>query len=167
MLRISRLTDYAFIILTRLAEEGQGEIVSCSSLADQGPLPLPTVRKVCKKLAQEDLLVSHQGAHGGYELAHPPGEITVAQVIAAMEGPIALTVCSEGAGECEIEHACPVGDNWRVINGAIRRTLSNLTLADLSSQLTPETLAVATDGELPDPTAANAAASTTASQGGR
>lgn len=139
MLRISRLTDYAFILLHRLSD-GDEEVVSCSSLAESTPLPLPTVRKVCKKLAKQGLLVSHQGAHGGYELARPPAEVSAAEVISAMEGPIAVTLCSEGAGECEIEHDCPTSQSWRVINAAIRSALDGLTLADMKEPLEPETV---------------------------
>lgn len=139
MLRISRLTDYAFILMSRL-DEAEDEVVSCSSLAEQAPLPLPTVRKVCKELSQADLLVSHQGAHGGYELARPLAEVTVADVISAMEGPIAVTLCSEGAGECEIEEACPTSQSWKVINAAIRSALEGLTLADMQRPLDPDTI---------------------------
>lgn len=134
MLRISRLTDYAFIVLTQL-EASDEEIVSCSVLADASPLPLPTVRKVAKTLAGEDLLVSHQGAHGGYELARPLDEITASDVIHAMEGPIAVTVCSEDATACDISDTCPTSESWKMINAAIRSTLDNLTLADMQPPL--------------------------------
>lgn len=137
MLRISRLTDYAFILLHRLSGADE-EVVSCSTLAEQTPLPLPTVRKVCKKLANQGLLVSHQGAHGGYELARPAGEVSAAEVISVMEGPIAVTLCSEGAGECEIEAGCPTSQSWRVINAAIRSALDGVTLADMKRPLKPE-----------------------------
>lgn len=139
MLRISRLTDYAFILMSRL-DEADDEIVSCSSLAEQAPLPLPTVRKVCKKLAKAELLVSHQGAHGGYELAEPLAHITVADVISAMEGPIAVTLCSEGTGECEIERSCPTSQSWKVINAAIQTALDGLTLADMQRPLEPDAI---------------------------
>ncbi len=139
MLRISRLTDYAFILLSRLAE-ADDEVVSCSSLADNAPLPLPTVRKVAKKLAQEGMLVSHQGAHGGYELARPLSKVTAAEVISAMEGPIAVTLCSEDAGECEIEDACPTSRSWKVINAAIRSALETLTLEDMQRPIDPEAI---------------------------
>lgn len=144
MLRISRLTDYAFILASRL-DKAEDEIVSCSTLAERAPLPLPTVRKVCKQLAQEGLLVSHQGAHGGYELARPLEDVTVAEVISAMEGPIAVTLCSEGTGECEIEDACPTSNNWKVINAAIRSALDGLTLADMQRPLDTEAV-LAIDG---------------------
>jgi FeS assembly SUF system regulator len=139
MLRISRLTDYAFILLAEL-EEADDDVVPCSTLAEQSPLPLPTVRKVAKKLAAEDLLVSHQGAHGGYELASPPDELSAAEVISAMEGPIAVTVCSEDATECEIADGCPTSQSWKIINAALRATLEGLTLDDMTPPLDQETL---------------------------
>lgn len=134
MLRISRLTDYAFILLTHL-DEADEQVVSCSTLAETSPLPLPTVRKVAKTLASEDLLVSHQGAHGGYELAHPPDEVTASDVISAMEGPISITICSEDANECEIADACPTSESWKIINAAIRATMDRITLTDIQPPL--------------------------------
>jgi FeS assembly SUF system regulator len=131
MLRISRLTDYAFILLTELADAEEDEVLSGSTLAERTPLPLPTVRKVLKKLGQEGLLESHQGAHGGYALTRAPEEIAVTEVISAMEGPIAVTTCNDAEEVCEIEDACPTSESWKVINEAIRATLDNLTLADL------------------------------------
>lgn len=139
MLRISRLTDYAFILLSSLADADE-QVVSCSNLAKATPLPLPTVRKVAKQLAKEGMLVSHQGAHGGYELARPLVEVSAAEVISAMEGPIAVTLCSEDGAECEIEDACPTSQSWQVINAAIRSALEDLTLEDMKSPLEPETI---------------------------
>lgn len=130
MLRISRLTDYAFILLDQLAEE-EDNVVSCSTLTEHVPLPMPTVRKVCKQLAQDGLLVSHQGAHGGYELTDTLDKITAARVIEAMEGPIAITVCSDQGDECELEAACPTSRSWKAINQAIRTALDGLTLAEM------------------------------------
>lgn len=131
MLRISRLTDYAFILLTELAQAEDEEVLSGSTLAERTPLPQPTVRKVLKKLAQEGLLESHQGAHGGYALTAPPGEIPVSDVIDAMEGPVSVTLCCDEEETCEIEHECPTSNGWKIVNAAIRSTLDNLTLTDI------------------------------------
>lgn len=133
MLRISRLTDYAFILLTELAQDEDQGVLSGSSLADRTPLPLPTVRKVLKTLAQEDLLESHQGAHGGYALARDPEDVTVTDVISAMEGPISVTVCCQTDEECDIEAVCPTSESWKIINEAIRSRLAELTLADVQA----------------------------------
>jgi FeS assembly SUF system regulator len=130
MLQISRLTDYAFILLTELGQ-AEEDLVSGSSLAERVPLPLPTVRKVLKKLAQEGVLESHQGAHGGYALARSGDEITVADVVSAMEGPISVTLCCADDEDCEIEASCPTSQSWKMINEAIQSTLADLTLNDI------------------------------------
>jgi FeS assembly SUF system regulator len=153
MLRISRLTDYAFILLTELADAEEDEVLSGSTLAERTPLPLPTVRKVLKKLGQEELLESHQGAHGGYALTRAPEEIAVTEVISAMEGPIAVTTCNDAEEVCEIEDACPTSESWKVINEAIRATLDELALADLQGSVSPETMqaALTHDGDASTP----------------
>ncbi len=150
MLRISRLTDYAFILLSSLSE-AEDQVVSCSAIAETAPLPLPTVRKVAKQLANAELLISHQGAHGGYELAQDLTQVTAADVIRAMEGPIAVTLCTEEGTTCEIEDACPTSQSWKIINAALQTALEGLTLADMQRPMNPQTvLANATstaDGE--------------------
>jgi FeS assembly SUF system regulator len=130
MLRISRLTDYAFILLTELSQ-AEEDVISGSSLADRTPLPLPTVRKVLKTLAQADVLESHQGAHGGYGLARPADEVSVADIVSAMEGSISVTLCCDDDEECEIEGVCPTSESWKIINEAIQTRLESLTLTDV------------------------------------
>ncbi len=135
MLQIARLTDYSLVLLTQLAGREQDELVSCSTLAEETHIPLPTVRKILKQLNNEDLVDSKRGAHGGYHLARGPEEITIRQVITAMEGPVAITVCSEGPGECELEPMCGVSNNWQRINEAILGTLDGITVADMIGPL--------------------------------
>jgi Rrf2 family protein len=89
------------------------------------------VAKVLKTLTREGLLVSHRGAHGGYSLARPPQQIPVAKIIAALEGPLALTQCGTGPGSCEHEPSCHVRTPWERINRAVTGTLERVTLADL------------------------------------
>jgi FeS assembly SUF system regulator len=156
MLRISRLTDYAFILLTELAGEGNEQVLSGSTLAERTPLPLPTVRKVLKQLGQEGLLESRQGAHGGYALAKPADELAVSEVIDAMEGPVSVTMCCDDEETCEIEHECPTSDGWKIVNAAIRSTLRNLTLTDIQQGPASEKLLAAArsgPGEPQAPTA--------------
>lgn len=131
MLQIARLTDYGLILLTHLAGKGSDELMSCSELAEETHLPEPTVRKVLKTLNKGDLLESKRGAHGGYRLAEDPETITIAQVVTTMEGPVAITVCSQGPGECELEPMCGVSSNWQRINDAIHATLDRITVADM------------------------------------
>jgi FeS assembly SUF system regulator len=109
-------------------------------LAAEAQLPLPMVAKILKLLAREGLLVSHRGVHGGYALARGPREIAVSEVIAALEGPIAMTECiDDGPGECVQELICPLRANWQVINRAVRRALDGIKIADMAQPL-PERL---------------------------
>lgn len=131
MIRISKETDYGIVLLTCLAQAADGSL-SASALAERGRLPLPTVSKVLKLLARGGLLVSQRGAHGGYGLARPPREITVAGIIAVVDGPIALTDCSPGGhGDCGYQGHCQISGHWGPISRAIHSALEGVTLADL------------------------------------
>jgi FeS assembly SUF system regulator len=133
MVRITKLADYAIVLLTRFAREGEGVVLTARELAAESHVPFPTVGKILKALAHEGVLVSHRGVHGGYALARDPAGVTVAQVITALEGPIALTEClGEPAGTCEIELLCPVRSTWERINAVVRSALEGLTLAELA-----------------------------------
>jgi FeS assembly SUF system regulator len=136
MLRISKLTDYGIVLLAHFAEH-PGATVNARELAQSTGLPFPAVGKVLKLLAAEDLLVSHRGAKGGYTLARPPEEISVVEIIEALEGPIALMECSAGPGHCQKEATCRIRDPWQTIHAAIRSTLSSVTLGGLVKSPTP------------------------------
>lgn len=131
MIRINRLTDYGFVLLAHLASAPEGTARSTRDLASQTHIPVPTVRKVLKKLGNADLLESQRGAQGGYRLARPPSEIAAAEVIAALEGPISITMCAPGPDECEMEAECPVGTAWQKINQVIAGALEEITLDEL------------------------------------
>ncbi len=131
MIRISKLTDYAIVILTEVARCDEVEALTARELAESCRLPLPTTSKILKVIARAGLVTSQRGAKGGYHLARPSHEIPVVEIIRAMEGPIAVTECSALAGDCDIEVDCPVKGGWRRINEAVRGALSDLTLADL------------------------------------
>ena len=131
MLRISKLTDYGIVLLAHFAGFREGETASARGMAETTELPYPVVSKILKTLAQEGLLVSHRGAKGGYALARPPAVINVAEIIRALEGPIALMACSAGPGHCEKEDTCWVRDPWQRINEAIQETLTTVTLESL------------------------------------
>jgi FeS assembly SUF system regulator len=132
MLRMSRLTDYGMLILTRMAA-AQDDLHTAASLAAQARLGPPTVAKILKCLAHAGLVCSQRGAHGGYRLARPADRITAAEIIEALEGPVAITECSAEVHRCELESFCNVGSAWQRINGAIRRALDEITLAQLAS----------------------------------
>jgi FeS assembly SUF system regulator len=131
MLRISKLTDYGIVLLAHFARRPPGSTCNARELSEATGLPFPAVGKVLKSLAQAGLLVSHRGAKGGYTLARPPVAISVAEIIEALEGPIVLMACSAGPGHCEQESTCCVRDPWQTIHGAIRSTLSGVTLGGL------------------------------------
>ena len=131
MLRISRLTDYATVILAALACE-PARVQTAAALAEQTHIAAPTVSKLLKQLQRSGLVVSTRGLHGGYHLARPPAQISAAAILDALEGPVALTDCSAGHGYCEIEDSCRVGRVWQRLNLAIRRSLNDVSLAQLA-----------------------------------
>ena len=132
MIRMSKLTDYAIVLLSHLARDSQQSLHSARDLAVPSHVPTPTVNKLLKKLSQAGLLTSHRGANGGYSLARLPEEISVGQVIAALEGPIAITECAtEVPGLCGIESLCPVRSSWQHINRVIQKALEDLSLSDM------------------------------------
>lgn len=107
--------------------------MTAAELAEQTALPLPTVSKLTKQLAAAGLLESHRGASGGYVLSKNPAEISVAGIVAALEGPIALTDCMAADGStCEIEALCPTRTNWRQINEALVGALEDVSLAEMA-----------------------------------
>ena len=128
MLRLSKLTDYGIVVMTCLAEEpdairAANEISTCTRVAP------PTVSKVLKLLSRSGLVSSCRGARGGYRLSRRPEQISIAQVIDALEGPVALTECSSESSHCVQEAHC--SGNWQRINGAIRRALEDVSLAEM------------------------------------
>ncbi len=130
MFRISKLTDYATVVLTLLAERGDA-VHSASDLAVRAKLESPTVSKLLKQLGQAGLVESFRGANGGYRLARAAEEISVADIVIAMEGPIAVTECSLHDGLCDHETHCGVRGNWRRISLAVDTALRAVTLADM------------------------------------
>jgi FeS assembly SUF system regulator len=127
MLRLSKLTDYAVVVLVQLSH--QGEVTTSPTLAQATGIPEPTVAKVLKALAASGLVASQRGARGGYRLATSLSAIPVAKVIAAIDGPISLTACVDGVtGGCEAQQCCPIRGRWDPVNDAIRETLTRITL---------------------------------------
>src|SRR6266852_202879 len=131
MLRISRHTDYATVVLATLAEQPE-RVQTAASLAEQTRIAAPTVCKLLKQLQRAGLVTSTRGLHGGYQLARPAAQISAAAILDALEGPVALTDCSAGHGNCEIEDTCRVGKVWQRLNLAIRRSLYEVSLAQLA-----------------------------------
>ena len=136
MVRLGKLTDYGLVLMTWMAR-GQGmPLRTARDLAVESKLPLATVSKVLKQLLGSGLLTSHRGIKGGYVLARDPHEISVVDIVAALEGPMALTECStEVVGLCNLEPCCPIKTNQQIINQAVRGVLEKITLSDLIQPL--------------------------------
>lgn len=133
MLRMGKLTDYGIVLMSYLASN-QAKQHSAHALADAVQVPLPTVRKVLKALSSGGLLMSERGVSGGYSLSRQPQTISVAEIITALEGPIALTECVSEQSQCEQETHCAVQTNWTRINNAVFHALDEVKLSDM---LTP------------------------------
>ena len=131
MLRIGKLTDYATVILATLAAD-RSRLLNAGTLSERTHIAAPTVAKLLKQMHRAGLVNSTRGTHGGYQLARDPEHISAAAILDALEGPIALTECSAGSGQCGIEHTCSVGRTWQRMSIAIRRALSDITLAQLA-----------------------------------
>jgi FeS assembly SUF system regulator len=131
MLRISKLTDYATVILAALAVEPD-QVRTATALAEQTRIAAPTVSKLLKQLQRAGLVASTRGLHGGYQLSRPATQISAAAILDALEGPVALTDCSAGHGNCRIEATCRVSKVWQRLNLAIRRSLYEVSLAQLA-----------------------------------
>ncbi len=130
MIKLSRLADYAVLLLTGMGSDPKA-VHNALDLAERTGLPMPTVSKILATLTRDGVLASVRGAKGGYRLAAAPDRITVAAIIAAIDGPIALTQCVDTAGSCNVETLCPTRAGWHKINDAILAALMDVTLADL------------------------------------
>ena len=131
MLRISKLTDYAIVIM-RFLSNHQALVHNASDVAGATHIAMPTVSKLLKILAGAGMLQSQRGAKGGYSLDQPGDTVSIAQIIYAIEGQYGLTECSDLAGECSLEAVCQMRGHWQVINQAVYSALSKVTLADLA-----------------------------------
>jgi FeS assembly SUF system regulator len=134
LIRITRHTDYAIVLLARFAAEPEGTVRNARDLAEQCGLPSPMVSKVLKALARAGFLLSRRGSTGGYVLARPPSRISVAEVVCALEGPIAMTECLDhSTSVCSYEATCPSRSPWSKVNDAVRDALERVTLADMAA----------------------------------
>ena len=133
MLRISKLTDYGVVLATHLAAPRADLTVAVRDLAKETGIPQPTVSKVLKQLGRAGIVEAQRGAHGGYRLTRVPEDITIAEVIAALEGPIGVTECAsdDSLGSCEFETRCDVRTNWQRINRAVQDALEGIRLSDM------------------------------------
>lgn len=138
MLRVTKLTDYATLVMTVLAAAPDA-VMSANELAERAGIEVPTAAKVLKPLAQASLVEGFRGANGGYRLARDAGAITLADIVEAMEGPLAMTECSIHQGQCGIEDSCGVRGNWQRVNEVIAEALSGITLQSMLQDPAPST----------------------------
>lgn len=135
MLKLGKLTDYATVLLASMAASPE-RLHAAQDLAQRTAIAAPTVAKLMKQLQQGGLVASSRGAKGGYRLTRAPAQVTVADVIRALEGPIALTDCA-AHGVCALEDGCGAKAPFRLINAAITQALEAVTLADMAVSLNP------------------------------
>ena len=134
MLRIGKLSDYAILLMVELQCTRQG-LLSAHSLSERAHIELPTASKLLKLLAQAGLVKSSRGINGGYALARPASVINVAEIIAAIEGPIAMTECGVDEGICSQESHCSMRSNWQRISSVIVGALEDVSLADMAQPM--------------------------------
>ncbi len=149
MFRLNRLTDYGVVVLSQMSRN-PNDLRTAPQISQETGVPLPTVSKLLNTLAHGHLIEPHRGAAGGDTLNRPAAEIAVAEIIQALEGPIALTACVEGsANDCDVAALCPMRGNWDRVNKAIYGALSEVTLADMAANFWSFGLAPESDAEAP------------------
>jgi FeS assembly SUF system regulator len=127
MIRISRMADYALLVVFKM--RNFDELITLSGLCESTHLPLPTIRKLMRALTKSNLVKSVRGPHGGYKLSRQPDQTSIAEVIEAIDGPIALTECAKlDGGDCQIASTCELKENWNIVNRLISNALHNVTL---------------------------------------
>jgi FeS assembly SUF system regulator len=132
-MRLSHLADYAVVLMTAAARRPTGARLSATELSADTGVPLPTTQKLMGQLAASGLLSSVRGAGGGFALAKAPAEISLADIVEADEGPIALTMCSDSHNhECILDAHCRVKPHIGVVGNAVRGALGAVTLTELA-----------------------------------
>ena len=131
-MRLSHLADYAVVLMTAAARRDAGQRLSATELAGETGVPLPTAQKLMGQLAACGLLSSARGAGGGFALARPASDISLADIVEAVEGPIAMTVCSEGRSDCALDAHCRVKPHMGLVGNAVRGALGAVRLTELA-----------------------------------
>ncbi len=136
-MRLSSLADYAVVMMSAAARHcGVSGRLNATLLSEETGIPLPTVQKLVSRLSSAGLIESTRGTGGGFRLSRPAAAITLADIIEAVEGPIAMTACvDEGRHDCCIEENCRVKPHWNAVNGAVRGALANVSLASLCAEV--------------------------------
>jgi FeS assembly SUF system regulator len=137
MIRLSRMADYGVVVMTYMAHR-RDQTMSAHQVAENTGLPEATVGKLLKVLSRDGLLDSHRGAHGGYGLTRAPEDVSVADIVTAVEGPIAVTLCvDDHPGNCDVEALCPMRGGWNQINTALHDALAGVSLASMAYAVPP------------------------------
>jgi FeS assembly SUF system regulator len=131
-MRLSHLADYAVVLMTAAARRKAGERFSATELSGETGVALPTAQKLLGQLAGAGLLGSARGAAGGFSLSRPATEISLADIVEAVEGPIAMTVCSEGRTDCALDAHCRVKPHMGIVGNAVRGALGAVSLTELA-----------------------------------
>ena len=131
-MRLTHLADYAVVLMTAAARREPCARLSATDLAQDTGVPLPTAQKLMQQLSAAGLLVGHRGAGGGYALARPVGDITLADIVEAVEGPFAMTVCSEGRTDCALDAHCRVKPHMGIVGDKVRGALGAVSLRELA-----------------------------------
>jgi FeS assembly SUF system regulator len=131
-MRLTHLADYAVVLMTAAARRPDGARLSATELSTETGVPLPTTQKLMGLLAASGLLSSARGVSGGFALSRPADEISLADIVEAVEGPIAMTVCSEGRSDCALDAHCRVKPHMGLVGNAVRGALGAVLLAELA-----------------------------------
>jgi FeS assembly SUF system regulator len=135
MLRLSKMTDYSVVVMGRLASRPDAR-QSAAEISTATGLPAATVGQVLKALGAGGLVNGARGAHGGYVLARAPKDISVAEIVTALDGPVAITACVDGADDpCNVQSVCLLRGSWDAVNSAIEAALTDVTLEDMLQPL--------------------------------
>ena len=161
MLRLSKKTDYALMAMKHLASDPRRRAASAREIAERYDIPIELMAKVLTRLVRSGLLVSHQGIHGGYELARPPAATSVAAVIEAIDGPLTMTACTPGDHRCDQFSTCTVRDPLHRIRGRIAAILAECSMSEIAADPGPSALPVTV---MPSPVVRRASALSTASR---
>ena len=161
MLRLSKKTDYALMAMRHLASDPRRLAASARDIAETYDIPVELTAKVLTRFVRSGLLTSHQGVHGGYELAQPPAATSVAAVLEAIDGPLTMTACTHGDHECDQFSKCNVGDPLRCIRDRIAAILAECSIAEIAADPGPSAPPVTV---MPSPVVRRASALSAASR---
>lgn len=135
MLRLSNLADYGVVVMTATARiASEGRLTSAAQISGLTGIPAPTVAKLMGQLGRAALLVSQRGVAGGFTLARPAAAISLADIVEAIDGPIALTHCGQPGADCDLSHQCAVKPHWAPVNRAVKAALAEVSLAELAPE---------------------------------